>query len=171
MSATTADAHGPDAGHGSAAFMTARRVIPASPSEIFALLADPARHRETEPGDWVRDAVSSQIITGVGDVFVISMHLAARGGDYVIHNLVTAFDPDRTIEWEPGRLDETGHLSTGGWSWRYDLAPAGASTEVTLRYDWTRTSEEFAAGIGGMPPFGRDFLEASLASLEAALAG
>ncbi len=33
------------------------RTIPAAPAEIFALLADPTRHQETEPGDWVRDAV------------------------------------------------------------------------------------------------------------------
>ena len=166
---TTADAGNPDTEHGAPTAMTATRVIPAPPSEIFALLADPTRHKDTEPGDWVRDAVTSEIIAGVGDVFVISMHLAARG-DYSIHNVVTAFEPDRTIEWEPGRPDEAGRISTGGWSWRYDLAPAGASTEVTLRYDWSRTREEFAAEIGGMPPFGPDFLEASLASLKAALA-
>lgn len=168
--ATTADADDPGAEHGPATFMTASRTIPASASEVFALLADPTRHKDTEPGDWVRDAVTTEAISGVGDVFAINMYREAGGGDYVIHNVVTAFEPDRTIEWEPGRTDEAGHLSTGGWSWRYDLAPAGASTEVTLRYDWTRTREGFAAEIGGMPPFGRDFLEASLASLEAALA-
>ncbi|WP_354056086.1 SRPBCC family protein [Dietzia sp. 2505] len=150
--------------------MTATRVIPAPPSEIFALLTDPTRHKDTEPGDWVRDAVTSEIIRGVGDVFVINMYIEAAGGHYVMHNVVTAFEPDRTIEWEPGQPDATGEIATGGWRWRYDLAPAGASTEVTLRYDWSATSQEQAAEIGGMPPFGPDFLEASLASLESALA-
>ncbi|GAA1713993.1 SRPBCC family protein [Dietzia cercidiphylli] len=167
---TTDGADDPGAEHGPATVMTASRTIPASPSEIFALLADPTRHKDTEPGDWVRDAVTTEAISGVGDVFAITMYREAGGGDYVIHNVVTAFDPDRTIEWEPGQPDATGQISTGGWRWRYDLAPAGASTEVTLRYDWSATSREQADEIGGMPPFGRDFLEASLASLEAALA-
>ncbi|MBB1032288.1 ATPase [Dietzia sp. SLG310A2-38A2] len=167
---TTAGADNPSAEHGSATFMTASRTIPASPSEVFSLLADPTRHKHTEPGDWVRDAVTSEVIRGVGDVFVINMYIEAAGGHYEMHNVVTAFEPDRTIEWEPGQPDATGEISTGGWRWRYDLAPAGASTEVTLRYDWSATPQEQADEIGGMPPFGRDFLEASLASLEAALA-
>ncbi|MFN3601523.1 MAG: SRPBCC family protein [Dietzia sp.] len=149
--------------------MTASRRIAAPPSEIFALLADPTRHRDTEPGDWVRDAVTSDSIRGVGDVFVMNMYIEAASRHYVIHNVVTAFDPDRTIEWEPGRPDETGRISTGGWRWRYDLAPAGESTDVTLSYDWSATREELADEIGGMPPFGPDFLDASLASLESAV--
>ncbi len=28
------------------------RTITAPPAEVFAVLADPARHQETEPGDW-----------------------------------------------------------------------------------------------------------------------
>ncbi|HEX9175212.1 MAG TPA: ATPase, partial [Mycobacterium sp.] len=32
------------------------RTIAATPGEIFAILSDPSRHRDTEPGDWVRDA-------------------------------------------------------------------------------------------------------------------
>ena len=31
------------------------RVVDASPQEVFALLADPARHHETEPTDWCAD--------------------------------------------------------------------------------------------------------------------
>ncbi|MDT5402224.1 MAG: hypothetical protein QOK33_5455, partial [Mycobacterium sp.] len=29
------------------------RTIAATPAEIFAVLADPTRHKDTEPGDWV----------------------------------------------------------------------------------------------------------------------
>ncbi|WP_396118809.1 SRPBCC family protein [Dietzia sp. B32] len=152
-----------------ASSMTARRRIPAPASEIFALLADPTRHKETEPGDWVRDAVTTEPISGVGDVFVMNMYIDARGGHYVMHNVVTAFDPDRTLEWEPGQPDDTGEVSTGGWRWRYDLTPVGESTDVALRYDWSATPPEVIAEIGGMPPFGPGFLEASLASLESAL--
>jgi len=168
---TSTEGDGSDAATGPATHMTARRRIPAPPSEIFALLADPTRHQETEPGDWVRDAVTSDVLRGVGDVFAMNMYIEAQGGHYVMHNTVTAFDPDRTIEWEPGHLDGSGQIARGGWRWRYDLVPAGEGTEVTLRYDWSDTPAEVAAEIGGMPPFGRGFLEASLASLESAVLG
>lgn len=145
------------------------RTIPAPPSEVFALLSDPARHRDTEPGDWVRDAVDPKPITGAGQVFVINMFLEQAGGHYVMHNVVDEFVPDRTIGWKPGQLDESGEVVPGGWWWRYDLAPNGDGTDVTLTYDWTATPQEFADAIGGMPPFGVEFIGESLATLERSL--
>lgn len=96
--------------------------IPAVPEAVFAVLADPARHQDTEPGDWVRDAVDFAPITGAGQVFAMNMYLPAAGGDYVIYNLVNVFDQDRAIGWEPGQLDGEGNHVAGGWTWRYDLA-------------------------------------------------
>ena len=89
-----------------------------------------------------------------------------------MHNLVTDFAQDRTIGWLPGQLDESGHHAPGGWWWRYDLAPNESdpdATDVTLTYDWADTSQEFIDQIGGMPPFGVQFIEESLASLERAV--
>lgn len=70
------------------------RTIAAPPAEVFAVLADPQRHQDTEPGDWVRDAVSREPITGAGQIFVINMFLEFAGGHYVMHNLVTDFEQD-----------------------------------------------------------------------------
>ena len=145
------------------------RTVAASPAQVFAVLADPARHCDTEPGDWVRDAVTPQPITGTGDVFAVNMFLEQAGGDYVMHNLVTAFEPDRTIAWAPGRLDDAGRHTPGGWWWRYDLTPRGDGTDVTLTYDWTDTPQSFADSIGGMPPFSEDYLTRSLAALDRAV--
>ena len=144
------------------------RTLAAGPSAVFAVLADPARHQETEPGDWVRDAVDPTPITAVGQVFAVNMFLELAGGDYVMHNVVTEFVADRTIAWLPGQLDASGTVIPGGWSWRYDLVPNGAGTDVTLTYDWTDTPQHFRDQIGGMPPFSEDFLAASLAALERA---
>lgn len=144
------------------------RTIAASPAAVFAILADPARHQDTEPGDWVRDAVTSDLITAPGQVFAMNMYLDRAGGHYVMHNLVSDFVADKTIAWLPGRLDESGALAPGGWSWRYDLEPNGTGTDVTLTYDWTNTPQSFRDQIGGMPPFSEDFLTASLAALERA---
>lgn len=146
------------------------RTIPASPANVFAVLADPTRHKDTEPGDWVRDAVDAAPITHEGQMFAVNMYLDLAGGDYVMHNLVTAFEEDRTIAWLPGQLDESGRHSPGGWWWRYDLAPSdehAGATDVTMTYDWSNTTREFRDTVG-VPVFESDFIEQSLASLERA---
>ncbi|WP_102145425.1 SRPBCC family protein [Mycobacterium hubeiense] len=141
------------------------RTIDATPAEVFAVLADPTRHKDTEPGDWVRDAVDTEPITGTGQIFAVNMFLEFAGGHYVMHNLVNVFEKDRAIGWLPGQLDDAGNHDPGGWSWRYDLAPNGDGTEVTLTYDWTGTPQSFRDEIGGMPPFPEQFLVESLEAL------
>lgn len=144
----------------------ATRTIAAPPAQVFALLADPARHHETEPGDWVRDAVDPKPITGAGQMFEMNMFFDKAGGHYVTHNLVNVFEQDRAIGWLTGSLDESGQHQPGGWNWRYDLRPVGTGTEVTLTYDWSATPQSFRDEIGGMPPFGESYLTESLATLE-----
>jgi Polyketide cyclase / dehydrase and lipid transport len=141
------------------------RTIAATPAEIFAVLADPTRHQDTEPGDWVRDAIDTDPVTATGQMFAMNMFLEQAGGHYVMHNLVTEFERDRTIAWLPGQLDDSGLHSPGGWWWRYDLVPAGAGTDVTLTYDWSGTVQNFRDNPG-MPVFGEDFIEDSLATLD-----
>ena len=148
--------------------LVADRLVEASPSEVFALLSDPARHQETEPGEWVRGAVDPVPITGTGQVFGMNMYIEAFG-HYVMHNEVTAFEQDRSIAWIPGQYDDEGRLDTGGWIWRYGLEPEGTGTRVRLTYDWSATPQEVRDEIGGMPAFGVDFLEQSLESLATAL--
>jgi uncharacterized protein YndB with AHSA1/START domain len=146
------------------------RTIAATPAEVFAVLADPNRHKDTEPGDWVRDAVDPDPITRAGQMFAMNMYLEQVGGDYVMHNLVTDFEPNRTIAWLPGQLDESGQHEPGGWTWRYDLAPSGSSTDVRLTYDWSGTVQAFRDTIG-VPVFDADFIEASLATLDRTVTG
>lgn len=145
------------------------RTIAAPPARVFALLADPARHPDTEPGDWVREAIDAAPITGTGQLFAMKMFLEQAGGHYVTHNLVTDFERDRTIAWRPGQLDDAGNHAPGGWFWRYDLAPNGEDTDVTLTYDWTDTPQSFADQIGGMPPFSEEYIAQSLATLDSSL--
>jgi Polyketide cyclase / dehydrase and lipid transport len=141
------------------------RTIAANPAEIFAVLADPSRHKETEPGDWVRDAIDTDRITCTGQMFAVNMFHEQGGGAYVVHNVVTEFNQDRSIAWLPGELDESGRHSPGGWTWRYDLAPNGAGTDVTLTYDWSGAPQEFRETVD-MPVFPVEFIEESLASLD-----
>jgi hypothetical protein len=145
------------------------RTIAATPAKIFAVLVDPTCHKDTEPGDWVRDAIDDAPLTAVGQMFAMNMFFEP-GGHYVVHNVVTAFEQNRTIAWLPGQLDETGTHSPGGWWWRYDLMPTANGTDVTVTYDWSETSQYFR-DVVGVPVFGADFIEASLATLERTVTG
>lgn len=147
------------------------RTIAATPAEVFAVLADPSRHQNTEPTDWVRDAVDTEPITAAGQMFAMNMYLTQAGGDYVTYNLVNVFDKDRAIGWLPGILDDSGNHTPGGWFWRYDLAPNGDRTDVTLTYDWSGTPQTFRDRVGQMPIFAEDYLAESLATLEGSVAG
>lgn len=141
------------------------RTIAATPAEIFAVLVDPTLHRHTEPGDWVREAVSGASITETGQMF--AMHMYREGiGHYVAYNVVTVFEPNRAIAWLPGQLDESGSHDPGGWTWRWDLSPNLEATDVTLTYDWSATPQEVRDELGGLPPFPERYIEESLAALE-----
>ncbi|MBB3667097.1 SRPBCC family protein [Garicola koreensis] len=148
--------------------LVVRRHVQASPQEVFALLSDPSRHDQTEPGDWVGEAIHPEPITGVGQVFGMRMFHVNAGGHYRMDNRVTAFDPDTRIAWAPGQYDDDAHLSTGGWVWQYDLAAGHGGTEVTLTYDWSAVPESLRSELG-LPPFGPEFLEESLEALDRAL--
>jgi hypothetical protein len=145
------------------------RTIAATPAQIFAVLVDPTRHKDTEPGDWVRDAIDDAPLTAVGQMFAMNMFFEP-GGHYVVHNVVTAFEQNRALAWLPGQLDEAGTHSPGGWWWRYDLVPTVDGTDVTVTYDWSETSQYFR-DVVGVPVFGADFIEASLATLERTVTG
>jgi hypothetical protein len=86
-------------------------------------------------------------------------------GNYQMANRVQLIDPPSTISWKPGYDAGDGTLQFGGWIWRYDLTPAGASsTTVTLSYDWSAVSDPTRERIG-FPPFPPEHLGNSLAHL------
>src|SRR6476469_9705765 len=55
--------------------VSVERIIPASPEKIFDLLADPARHRETDGSGTVRDAKSGSERLALGSTFGMSMKM------------------------------------------------------------------------------------------------
>jgi uncharacterized protein YndB with AHSA1/START domain len=164
--------HSNPAPHQGESRYVATRTVPAAPQAVFALLADPSRHHETEPTDWVRGSLEEDPapLTEVGQVFGIEMFHENAGGRYEMHNRVIALEPERTIAWEPGQYGPDGELATGGWTWRYDLAPEAGGTLVTLTHDWNATPDQIMEELG-LPAFPPSFLEESLAALERALTG
>jgi len=140
--------------------------IEAGREAVFAVLADPSAHTDIDGTGWVRAALDGERITAMGQVFHMAMyHPNHPDKDYTIANLVEVFDPPRVIAWKPGTESETGELSFGGWTWRYDLVAAGPSkTTVTLTYDWSAVPSEIREYLK-FPPFAPDHLANSLEHL------
>ena len=147
--------------------LTASTTIESAPERVFAVLANPAAHAAIDGTGSVRDPLDGERITAAGQVFRMAMfHPNHPDKDYKIANLVEVFDKPRAIAWKPGtESPETGELSFGGWTWRYDLAADGpARTKVTLTYDWSGVPREIREHIG-LPPFAPAHLDASLQHL------
>jgi len=125
------------------------RRICAPAHDIFQFLANPARHRELDGSGSLRGAVSTAMISGVGDVFVMKMYFAHLG-DYEMNNHVVEYAQDRRIGWEPeaGRghpaaAPDSGQSSRWGHRWSYQLTPDGPdATVVTEIYDCSRAPED-----------------------------
>jgi hypothetical protein len=131
---------------------------------VFAVLADPTAHAAIDGTGWVCAARDDARITAAGQVFRMAMyHPNHPDKDYEIANLVVVFDEPRAIGWKPGTESaETGELSFGGWTWRYDLEAADPSrTVVTLTYDWSAVPAHIRDYID-FPPFAPDHLDNSL---------
>ena len=146
--------------------VSATIVINAPAEAIFAVLTDPAKHAAIDGTGWVRETVDSKPLTAAGQIFRMSMyHPNHPDGSYQMANLVEVCDPASAISWKPGYDTGDGTLAFGGWTWRYDLTPAGpSSTEVTLSYDWSAVTESIREHIG-FPPFPPEHLANSLAHL------
>ncbi len=130
------------------------RRICAPAHDIFQVLADPVRHLELDGSGSLRGAVSTTMISGVGDVFVMKMYFSHLGG-YEMNNHVVEYEQDRRIGWEPeaGRghpaaASDSSEPARWGHRWSYQLAPDGPDvTVVTEIYDCSRAPEEERAGM------------------------
>ena len=104
---------------------TDSRVVPASPEEIFALLADPVLHCEFDGSGTVRRVVFGEGPMQLGSKFKIAMkHL---GWPYKITNTVVEFEENRRIAWS----------HWGRHRWRFELEPVEGGTLTTESVDFT----------------------------------
>lgn len=128
-------------------FVTETRDIDASAPRVFSIVSDPAKHPQIDGTGMLRSAEDNQVISGVGDVFFMSMTHWHRG-NYVMENHVVEFEQDRRIAWEPvaqisekGDFDSQGPSSEPRW-WGWQLEPLGEEkTRVTAFYECSRLSE------------------------------
>ncbi|SCX56653.1 Uncharacterized conserved protein YndB, AHSA1/START domain [Klenkia marina] len=100
-------------------------VVPAPPSEVFALLVDPRRHAEIDGSGTVQQVVEAPDRLELGSRFSMGMKMGAA---YRTANTVVEFEPDRRIAWK--------HFAPHRW--RYELEPVEGGTRVTETWDASR---------------------------------
>lgn len=103
-----------------------RSVEVAAPvAQLFAMAADPRRHRELDGSGTVRDNVKAPNDITVGSKFSTNMKMF--GVPYRITSTVTAFEPDTLVEWR--------HPEGHRWRWEFEsLSPT--LTRVTETFDY-----------------------------------
>jgi uncharacterized protein YndB with AHSA1/START domain len=111
---------------GKARVVSASRVIPASPAEIFNILANPDMHHVIDGSGTVMAARSGNPERlRLGARFGMDMK---QGVPYRITNEVVELAEDRLIAWR--------HF--GHHIWRYELEPVDGGTRVTESFDWSK---------------------------------
>lgn len=121
--------------------ITVTRTIDAPAAEIFEILTLPAKHPGFDGSGFLRSDDKAQRIQAVGDVFVMNMEGDHMGGEYKMHNHVSAYEKNKMVGWKPATQDAPD--DPPGWEWLYTLTPVdGESTEVQLRYDWSSVTDE-----------------------------
>lgn len=115
--------------------VTAERAVRAPASEIFELIADPARQPAWDGNDNLAEAPAGQRVTAVGQVFTMRL---TNGQDR--ENRIVEFQEGRRIAWLPAPVGEEprGHL----WRWELEPGTEDGTTLVRHTYDWTRLQDE-----------------------------
>jgi len=105
---------------------SARIVINAPAEKIFAVLANPLRHKEIDGSSTIQENISGPEKLVLGSKFGMKMHV---GVDYRIRNTVVEYSENSLIGWR--------HV--GRWIWRYELVNMGPNlTQVTETFDASR---------------------------------
>jgi uncharacterized protein YndB with AHSA1/START domain len=112
---------------------TVERTIPALPEAIFALLADPGRHRDIDGSGTVKVAKDAPQRVKLGDKFGMAMRW---GVPYSTHNVVIEFDDNRRIAWQHSATGAIGTVVGPGAIWRYELDPVDGGTKVHETWDF-----------------------------------
>ncbi|MGW2661869.1 SRPBCC family protein [Nocardia tengchongensis] len=116
------------------------RAVAATPAEVFAILTDPQGHVAIDSSGMLM-AASGEVVSGVGDTFVVHMDREALNdyplGRYDVTVEIVAFEPEREIAWTVRGRVEPGHV------YGYRLEPIEAGTLVTSYYDWSAVPQEF----------------------------
>ncbi len=133
--------------------------IAVPPSEVFALLCDPAGHAAIDSTGMLQSA-EGEPVTTVGDTFLDREALGDLPmGRYDVTVVITALEPDTRVEWTiSGTVQPPIEHRYG-----YTLAPERRGTLVTSNHDWSRILERYRDR--GFPVLPESALRATLGIL------
>ncbi len=143
------------------------RTIAAPAERIFAVLADPRRHREIDGSGTVRDAVETTDPPRLSKGAVFGMHMRI-GGAYEMTNTVVDFEENRRIAWQPRPTNSLAAKAIGGRIWRYELEPVDGGTRV--RETWDISEERFPPLLWALRSLTKRNMTKTLARLDALVA-
>src|SRR5262249_33932748 len=112
--------------------VSVERTIPAPAERIFALLADPSRHRDIDGSGSVRESQEGSSKLALGSTFGMAMKL---GVPYSMKNEVIEYDEDKRIAWQTRPARDWQGRYFGGRIWRYELEPSASGTLVRETWD------------------------------------
>jgi uncharacterized protein YndB with AHSA1/START domain len=144
--------------------VSVERVIAAQPDAIFALVANPRRHKDIDGSGTVRDATDVPDHVTLGSRFGMDMEF---GGKYSMDNTVIEFEPNRRIAWQarpPRGKGAAWRQLFGGRIWRYELEPTDGGTRV--RESWDVSQERSKWIVRAYGPKTRKNMAATLERIE-----
>lgn len=145
--------------------ITVERTINAPSDAVFAVLADPERHRDLDGAGFVQGTAQADRITGVGDTFTMEMRGDHMGGDYRTDNHVVEYEENRRLAWKTAPAG----TEPKGWQWVWELEPQESDqTLVRHTYDWSQVTDEALLAKGLFPLVDESQLQDSLQRLEQA---
>ncbi|MEO8888843.1 MAG: SRPBCC family protein [Jatrophihabitantaceae bacterium] len=119
-----------------------QREIAASPSEVFAVLSDPAGHVLIDSTGMLQSAEGERV-QRAGDTFLVHMDREALNdypmGKYDVTVIITEFEADAMIEWTISGTIQPPIKHCYG----YRLEPSATGTRVTSYYDWSQIEEQY----------------------------
>jgi Polyketide cyclase / dehydrase and lipid transport len=142
------------------------RRVAASPSAVWLIVSDPARHVDIDGSGMLQAAPDVRPLTQVGQTFDMDMDRRPLGdiptmAEYKVRCTVTQLIPERLVEWTVRALGKppAGHVY--GWQ----IEPLTHSECLVTNYcDWTNISDELRAKFR-WPVVPVDRLERSVAKL------
>lgn len=117
--------------------VTVERIIKAPAEAVFAVIADPRRHREFDGSGTVREARDVPDKLALGTTFGMGMRIVLP---YAMVSTVVEYDENRRLAWQPKPAYPLVDRLAGGRIWRYELEPVEGGTLVRESWDISQES-------------------------------
>ena len=143
--------------------VTVQRLVHAPPEAIFAIVADPGRHRDIDGSGAIQGAkVDAPMRLALGSTFGMSMRV---GIPYSMMSTVIEFEDNRRIAWQTRPPGPVGRIAAGR-IWRSELEPVDRGSVVKESWDLSEDKQRWFLKLGPLPETTRKNMETTLACIE-----